>query len=299
MLSTPMYYFIYGILFVLSLLPWRILYILSDFIYVLGYYIIRYRKKTVIENIKYAFPTKTSAEQKAIAKIFYKNFIDVFFEIIKLISIPKTELQRRAVMNTSLLEELHASGKSVQILTAHFFNWEFLNLAVSSSAPYRCIAVYRHINQKAFNRLIFKLRSKFGTELMPTSIFKAQIQALSNTQILMGIIADQRPVNPMKAHWSLFFGRMAPFVKGPEELAKSMDTAVVLANIYKVKRGFYQIELRLLTDKPRETEQGFITKSLIRFTESCVEQRPDNYLWSHRRWKHTYNAEEHQHLVLK
>lgn len=293
-----MYYLIFSLFYLLSLLPWWLMYLLSDGIYLLIYYVIGYRKKVVFDNIAVAFPEKSLAERTAIAKAFYRNFVDTFIETIKLVSISEKEFRKRLQINREVLDQVYATGKSIQVHSAHFFNWEFLNLGIAANSPYRWLGVFTPISNKAFNRIMWDLRSKFGTILIPATEFRTQFHQYAREQYSLGLVADQSPGSPMNAYWTKFFGRMTAFVKGPEKGAKNMDTAIVMADIYKVKRGYYRIDLSLLTMEPRATADGYITKALINFTEECIRKRPDNYLWSHRRWKFPFDAEKYKHLVI-
>ena len=293
-----MYYIIYPIFYFLSLLPWRVMYFIGDGIYVLVYYLIGYRKEVVFKNIGIAFPEKTAAERKRIAKDFYHHFIDTFIETIKLISISKEAFNKRLKMDRTILDELYASGQNVQIHSSHFFNWEFLNLGVCVNMHYPWLGIFTPISNKAFSKIIWDMRSKFGTILIPSTEFKSKFHLYAKERYALGLVADQNPGHPENAYWVNFFGRLTPFVKGPEKGAKTMNTAVVMVEIYKIKRGYYQIDSTLLTTKPQETPEGFITKSLINLTEECIRKNPSNYLWSHKRWKFNYE-EKYKHLVIE
>jgi len=287
-----MYYLVYGFFFLLSLIPWRVMYIISDGLYLLVYYVFDYRKEVVMKNLSIAFPEKTVAERVLIAKGFYKNFIDTFIETIKLVSISSKEFDKRFVINAEVLNDLLPTGQSVQVHSGHFFNWEFLNLGVAKNSKYPLLGIFTALSNKTFNRLITKIRSKYGTILISTADFRTRFHLYTEKPYVLGLVADQNPVDPTNAYWVKFFGRMTPFVKGPEKGAKNMNTAVIMADFYKVKRGYYKTDLTLLTTTPKDMPNGFITQSLVRFIEECIKKRPHNYLWSHRRWKFEYDAEK-------
>lgn len=290
--------FVYGIFYLLSLLPWRVLYFFGDCIYALVYYVIGYRKDVVMKNLTIAFPEKTEKEKKRIAKDFYHKFIDTFMETIKLLSITKEQFSKRITTNISELDKLFATGQSVIFVSGHFFNWEFANLTASGFSKYPFIGIYKKLSNKAFNDLILKLRSKFGTILISTDDFRREYLNYSKTQHSIGLIADQNPTNPAYGSWYPFFGKMAPFLRGPEKTAKSLDAAIALVNFYQAKRGHYNLYFTLYTTKPRETAEGEITKTLVHFVEDCIRQNPSNYLWSHRRWKHEFSEEKYGHLKI-
>jgi KDO2-lipid IV(A) lauroyltransferase len=289
---------VYGFFYLLSLLPWKVLYFISDGIYALVYYVIGYRRDIVMNNLSIAFPDKTEKERLQIAKGFYHNFIDTFIETIKLLSVSKKQFSKRVTTNVELLNELYPSGQSVIITAGHFFNWEFANLSMSAFCDYPFVGVYMPLSNKTFNRMIVHLRKKFGTLLVAATNFKAEYAPYLKMQHAIGLVADQNPGNPTNGYWYPFFGKLAPFVKGPERSAKGLNAAIVMVNFYKKKRGYYNIHCTLLTTTPKDYKAGEITKQLVHFVEDCVRQNPSNYLWSHRRWKHQFNEERHGHLVI-
>lgn len=293
-----MYYIIFPILYLLSLLPWRILYIISNGIYLLLYYVIGYRKEVVMNNLKIAFPEKSETAIKQIAKQFYKNFTDTFIETLKLISITENEFKKRCSINAEVINDLRKTNQSIQIHTGHFFNWEYLNLGCASNLNYKFIGIYKDIASKTFERIMFNMRKKFGTVLISVQDFKTRFHNYNKEPYSIGLVADQNPGNLNKAYWLPFFGKMAPFYAGPEKGAIYMNTAVVMLSIHKIKRGYYHLNLELLTTTPKDLPKGYITKKLIEFIENEVKKEPANYLWSHRRWKHEFDAEKYGHLVL-
>ncbi len=293
-----MYYIIYGLLYALSLLPWRLLYILSDGIYLLVYYVIRYRRDVVMENLKIAFPEKTEAERTSIMKGFYKNFIDNFIETIKLFSITGEELNKRFTGNFEIVNDLYATGKKLQLHTAHFFNWEFALLGYANNIKYPLLTVYMPISNKILDRIFLNMRKRFGGHLIAATEFAKKFAGYSKQQYCLALVADQNPGTPENAYWTPFFGKMAPIVKGPERGAKVAGTAILMCNYYKVKRGYYRTDMVLLTTEPRSLPEGEITKKMIAFLEDTIRKYPSNYLWSHRRWKWEFDAEKYKKLVI-
>lgn len=272
---------------------------LSDFIYFLIYYCFGYRKEVVMKNLNIAFPDKTDKEKIRIAKNFYHLFVDTFIETIKLISISKKEFLRRCEFDPTLIQELSSKQQSIQLHSGHFFNYEFMNLAMGMHCKNNFLGVYAPISNKAFDKIIKDMRSKFGSILIPNSEFKNNFQQYAQQPYTIGLIADQNPSNPNKAIWTNFLGKKTAFVRGPEVGSKGNNTAVVMVYIFPKKRGYYKIETSLLTITPKETEQGFVTKSLIQFIEQKIYEHPSNYLWSHRRWKHEFDEEKYGKLFIK
>ncbi len=291
-----MYHLVYVLLYLLSLLPLRLLYLLSDLIFLIMYHVARYRRAVVASNLLIAFPNKTIAERNKIEKRFYALFADSFIETIKLISITKAELERRITGNFQLINDLYPSYPKVQIHSGHFFNWEFMNLACGSRLEHPFLGIYMPLSNNIMDRIMKKMRSRFGTILIAAPEFRTSFHQYSQKEYAIGLIADQSTANYNSARWHRFFGKPAPFVTGPEKGALRNNTAVVMVKFYRKKRGYYHADFSLLTAQPRETSDGFITKALITFIEQAVKEHPENYLWTHRRWKHEFNAEVHQLL---
>lgn len=294
-----MYYIVYPLLYALSLLPWAIIYLISDCFYVLAYYIIGYRKKVVRGNLLIAFPEKTAAQRLRIEKDFYHQLIDSFIEMIKLISIRKKELNKRFTCNYAEVEKVSNTKQSIQFHGGHFFNWEFVNLAFSANISIPCIGVYMPISNKAINKIFYNYRAKFGTILIPAPKFKYEFPKYASNQYGLALAADQSAANPLNGYWLNFFNTLTPFVTGPEKGAKLNNTAIFFTTYYKVKRGFYACEFTLYTTQPNSLPQGKITKDYRDFVEQQIRLRPTNFLWSHKRWKHTYSQEKYGHLNIE
>jgi KDO2-lipid IV(A) lauroyltransferase len=293
-----MYYLLYVFFYVLSLLPWRVIYFISDIAYCIIYYIIRYRREIVLNNLTIAFPEKTEKEKEVIAKEFYHNFVDNFIEVIKMFSISKKELNRHFTGNFELLNETCASGKSVQVHLGHFFNWEFANIFFASNAIYPFLVVYMPIENKAINKIFYKIRTRFGTHLIAATQYRKDFAPFAKNRYALILVGDQNPANPNNSYWVDFFGRKVPVVKGPERGAIMNDNAILMAKLTKVKRGFYKAHLELLTTEPTALPEGAITKKMITFFEDSIREQPSNYLWSHRRWKWKFDPEKHGKLVI-
>ncbi len=294
-----MYYIIYPLLYLISLLPWFILYGISDGIYGLIYYVFGYRKEVVMKNLLIAFPDKTEKERTRIAKDFYHNLIDTFIETIKLLSVGKKEFDKRYTSNIEIVNALYDSSVNVQLQAGHFFNWEYINWGVARDSKIPFVAVYMPVSNKAFDKIIYNLRSRYGTILVTALNFKNKFDEYVTGRYALGLAADQNPGSPLNAHWVNFFGRITPFVTGPEKGAKLNNIPVFFGHFYKVKRGYYHIQLELLTDKPREFPDGQLTQLFASRVEAAIKLKPSNYLWSHRRWKWEFEEEKYGHLLVK
>ena len=285
-LQLLMYYLFYGLLWLVSLLPMRVLYLLSDVCYGIIYYIIGYRRKIVMDNLRYAFPEKSEEERIRIAKKFYHNFIDSFVEVIKLVSAKESWLQKRFTVDASALEEVYATGKSCQIHLGHTFNWEWGQIVLSALTKYKILVVYMPIGNKVFEKLFYRLRTRSGNAFLPAPQVKEAIVPYLSSQYLLGLVADQCPGNMQTSYWIDFLGRPAPFASGPEKGARAGHLPVVFAAIDKPRRGHYHATVKLACMDASELPEGELTREYVRYLESVIRQRPDMWLWSHRRWKH-------------
>jgi len=294
-----MYYIIYPLFYLLSLLPWWLMYLIADGLYVIVYYFLGYRKKVVFHNLEISFPEKSAKERERIAKDFYHNFIDTIVETIKMISISNRTLNKRMGANIEVLNALYDSGKNVQLMAGHFFNWEYLNRWLPLHSKFPFVGVYQPMSNKTMDRILYNMRAINGTILIPTKHFKNQFHHYVRDRYALGLAADQNPPSDLKAHWVPFFNRLTPFIPGPEKGAKMNDTHVVFCHFYKVKRGHYQIHFELITEEPRSFKNGELTRLFAQKVEAAIRLKPANYLWSHRRWKFTYDAQKHAHLVVE
>ncbi|MEI6950574.1 lysophospholipid acyltransferase family protein [Paraflavisolibacter sp. H34] len=286
-----MYYLLFGFLYLLSLLPLRVLYLLSDFAYFIIYHVAGYRKKVVLQNLAIAFPEKGEAERLRIAKKFYRNFTDNFIETIKFISASERFFKKRFTGNLEVLQPLYEQGRSCQVHLAHNFNWELANLAVPLWTPYRFLTVYMPIGSKAVDRLFRYIRSRTGSVLLPATGMRQAFLPYRGQQYLMALVADQNAGNVRNAYWFNFFGRPAPFVKGPEKGARANNAAVVFAYITRKKRGYYEANLRVEETEPAQVPDGELTGRYVRYLEEVIRANPEMWLWSHRRWKHEWKPE--------
>jgi KDO2-lipid IV(A) lauroyltransferase len=286
-----MYYILYAFLYLVSLLPMRILYLLSDAIYGLVYYVLKYRREVVMSNLLLAFPDLSEAERVRIAKKFYHNFIDSFVEVIKLVSASDAFLQKRFTADTGELGELYKTGKSCHLHLGHTFNWEWGHLVLTALTKYQIIVVYMPITNTIFEKLFYRLRTRNGNKFIPATDIRSAMAPYLSTQYLLGLVADQNPSNPASSYWLNFFGRPTPFATGPEKGARTGGLPVVFASIEKPKRGYYHARLTLNTQDAAQLPEGELTRQYVRYLEGVIRRNPDMWLWSHRRWKHAWKEE--------
>ena len=291
-----MYYVVYGLLWLVSLLPLRFLYLISDFIYGILFYLVGYRRKVVMDNLAIVFPTMSEKQRTTIAKKFYRNLVDTFIETIKMITVSPAFLEKRVSFNFDEVNRYYKTGRSVQVHIGHNFNWEWANAVFAKNTPYKFLGVYMPITNKIFNRLFYDLRSRNGTLLISARNMREEFIPYRNTQYVLGLAADQNPGHPGNAWWFNFFGKPTPFVKGPAKGAVLNNTIVVFAYIHKPKRGFYSVELEMAHENPEQLTEAQLTGMFVRYLEQVILKYPEMWLWSHRRWKHQWQP-EHGEIV--
>lgn len=278
---------VYPIIWLISILPHRVFYTVSDVSFVLIYHIIGYRKKVVRENLNLVFPEKTPEEITFIQKEFYKHLCDLFLEMVKTLNLSEKQIrQKYRITNVAVVQEIE-KHKSILVPCAHYGNWEWnpsLNLYVESVG----YAVYQTINNKYFDRLFIKLRSRWGTKLIrqKETVKTVMLNERNGTKGVYGIISDQSPQAFKAQYWDDFMGVKVPIFNGVELMARKMDLAVVFMKVSKVKRGYYEAEFIPITTSGKETKVNEITKKFIALTEAQIRERPELYLWTHKRWKH-------------
>ena len=289
-----MYYILYGFLYLQSLLPLRILYVLADGLSFLIFQVFGYRRKVIHENLKIAFPEKSEEERKRIATQFCHQFIDNFIETTKLLSCSEAFLKKRFTGNWEVFDDTFAKGQSVQIHLGHNFNWEWGNAAISAAIPHQVAVVYMPIKNAAMDKLFLKMRNRMGSAMIPATpveAFRTSMKQLRQHTYAMIFAADQSPGDPSKAYWLNFFNRPTGFVTGPEKGARLGKLPVFFTVISRKRRGYYHAHNQLATSDPRSLKEGELTVMFVRFLEDVVRQYPSNWLWSHRRWKREWKEE--------
>lgn len=287
-----MYYLVYGLLYTLSLLPFRALYILSDLLYLIVYYIVGYRKNVVYSNLAIAFPEKSEQERKEIARKFYQYFIDSFIETLKFLSISKKEMRKRTSGTYDIINELLKEGRTINLLCGHQFNWEYANLLYSSVLQVPFVTVYLPVKSGIFNKLMYKIRTRFNAILVSPADFGSRMHTVFKNQHALVLAADQSPATPASGYWLNFFNRPTVFLIGPEKSAIRKRSAVVFVGFRRIKRGYYHFQSVLLTDDASKIDgRGKITALYRTALENALRDDPANYLWSHRRFKFEWKPE--------
>jgi KDO2-lipid IV(A) lauroyltransferase len=282
------YILLYPILFLISILPFRLLYLFSDVVYFLVYRVIGYRKKAVRENLALALPHLTDKERLEIEKKSYKHLCDMFLEMIKTMSISVKEIEKRFVIkNLPEILELEKKGKSIALMCAHYASYEWV-ISMNSRVNFEGFAIYKKINNPHFDRLVKKIRSRFKAYLITTKETRAVIEnnAQNGVSAIYGFASDQSPQVKPNSYWSKFMGIEVPVYVGAETLSKKYDMNVMFLKVTKVKRGYYEADLELLSDDVTNVPNYEITDTFMKKVEQQILEAPEFYLWTHKRWKH-------------
>ena len=276
--------------FITSRFPFPVLYFCADLLKFFLQYVIRYRRKVVLNNLANSFPGKSSAEINKIVSAFYRNLAEVIMEVIKLETISKESLLNRfSFKGMDILEEAFKKEKSVIIAIGHYGNWEWMGTALGLVLPVKGYAIIKPLSEKRFHDYLESLRHRLNPD--STIDFHHTYRNLvrnSKSMVTFNVFAaDQTPTRSDINHWSPFLNQETAFFTGIEKLSKSLDFTVVFMEIYRTGRGKYVGEITLITDDPKSTADFEITDNYIHLLENSIVKRPDNWLWSHRRWKFT------------
>ena len=286
------YILLYPFLWLISILPFRILYIISDVIYILIYHILGYRKKVVNSNLHLAFPDKTDDEIKTIRKKFYHHLCDMLLESIKSITISEAEMKKRYVFkNVEAVHKLEKENKSIVLFMGHYASWEWVFI-LQKHVNHIGYAVYKQLSNKYFDALVKRIRAKYNSYLITTKeTFPTLIQAKQDNQLtLNGFVFDQSPKLDKAIHWQNFMGKKVPVHVGAEILAKRLDMATLFLKVKKIKRGYYEATIMDIIKDPKSIEDFKITDTYLKHVEEEILEAPEFYLWTHKRWKHANNA---------
>lgn len=282
---------VFCIWYLMSLLPLRVLYVLSDGLFYLIYYIVKYRRPLVRKHLADCFPEKSETERIQIEKDYYSWFCDYIVETIKLFSMTKKQIKKR--MKFVGAEKVMAScrkGQSCAVYLGHYCNWEWItSLQLWVDESIACGEIYHPLENKAFDKLFLYLRNRLGTLCIPMaeSIRKIMKMRQEGKQTVIGFIADQVPLWENIHYWTDFLHHDTPVFTGTERIARKANFAVYYMDVQRLKRGYYQAEFKLITETPKELKEFEITERYIRELEKTIRRQPPFYLWTHNRWKRT------------
>ena len=267
------------------LIPFRLLYLISDFISLFLLKIVGYRKKVVYDNLTKAFPEKTKNEINKIAIKTYRNFIDITLESFKMFTISDKEIFKRyRVINSELVDEFYEENKSVICVTGHYANWEW-GASLPTHIKHKSRIIYKPITNKYLARYINKNRSRFGIELIALEETNNAFKKTSKPYFVI-MIADQSPSRLTNSIWVNFLNRDTPCIHGPEAYSKNLNLPIIYLDIQRIKRGYYTAEYSKLINNPNEHKNGEITTIYMNKLEEIIKLKPEDWLWTHKRWKH-------------
>lgn len=282
----------YPFLMGLSLLPFRLFYLFSDFVYLLVYRIIKYRTKLVRKNLALAFPEKTVEERKAIERKFYRHMCDVFLEMIKTITISEKEMKKRFVFeNIELIHEIEKKGQSSILTCGHYSSWEGM-LSIGYHLNEKAYGVYNKLSNPYFEKFIKKSRERHHAYLLSRyeTVESIKRDQKEGRVALYGFANDQSPKLRAKSYWRTFMGVKVPVFTGAERIAKEHNLPVTFAAITRVKRGHYKATISLLSSNPKSLKENALTDLFTTKLEEQIRQDPTQYLWTHNRFKYKDKA---------
>jgi KDO2-lipid IV(A) lauroyltransferase len=271
----------------LSRLPLGLLYGLADFLYVLLFYIVRYRRQVVVNNLRLSFPEKTPADIQRITKGFYRNLTDLIVETIKMPSFSASELRQRVLFtNAELVQDRLKAGQAVIGMASHSSNWEWIpSASVLNGMP--TDSIYKTLNSPFFEQLMRTVRSSFGAVPVPMNTLPRRMVAQKDTPRIIALVADQVPDVPEQAYWTDFLHQDTPFYPGTERLARSRQLPVFYTQLRRIRRGYYEVTFTLIGEPPYTAlPPGAILENYRDLLEETIRNYPSDWLWSHKRWKH-------------
>ena len=282
------YLLAYPVLWIISILPFRLLYLFSDVVYFIVYYVIGYRKKTVRENLALVLPHLSREERLSVEKKSFRHMCDMFLEMIKTMNISEAEMARRfKFTNLEDYLNLEKKQKSIAVMCAHYASYEWV-ISMNSKISYEGFAIYKKIANPYFDKLIRNIRSKFRAKLITTkeTIPLIKQNTINNVLGVYGFASDQSPKISSVFHWTHFMGIEVPVHTGAEMLAKKYDMNVLFLKVKKLKRGYYEASFEVIFEDVDKIPNYEITDQFLKLVEKQIHEAPEFYLWTHKRWKH-------------
>jgi KDO2-lipid IV(A) lauroyltransferase len=279
-------FFFYLLVWFIGILPYRLMYAFSWLIYVFLFHVFSYRKKVVLDNFHLVFPKKDKKELAQLLKPVYMNLSDIIVEGFRSFTMSRKQILRRhKILNPEIVKPYYEAGKSIIAVTGHYGNWEWGSLSANLQIDYKTFAIYKPLSNPYLNKFLLKSRARFGTTLAPITETTKTFEENRQIPAIYMLAADQSPSNVSRAYWINFLGIDTAFLHGPEKHARNNNYPIMYVDIQRVKRGFYEIELSLLADNPQDLQEGEITRRYAAKLESVILNKPQNWLWSHKRWK--------------
>lgn len=278
-------------IYLCSLLPFWLLYVLSDILYLALYYIVGYRREVVSTNLKKSFPDKSQDELVKVEKKFYRFLADLIVENIKMTSMSVNESKKRLkLLNKDVVLNYLDKKQPVILVTGHYANWEWGIHALSLMSSYPSLIVYKPLTNKVFEKVYNKIRGRFGAIMVPMKQTLRRILEFQNQSHTSVFLADQTPLRSESKHFISFLNQPTLMYLGIEKIAKKLNYPIIYCHIDRIKRGYYTCEFTNLVDKPGECPDNQITDIHSVFLEKIIQKKPELWLWSHKRWKHKPHA---------
>jgi Kdo2-lipid IVA lauroyltransferase/acyltransferase len=270
----------------LSRLPWAVLYAFAAFVYFLAYYVARHRSHVIREQLQKVYPDASAAQREAIHKQFLRNFCDVMIEILKSVTMSEAEMcARMRVTNTELARQYLDAGQSIMFVTSHLCNWEWLLHGVALQLGYPLDAAYKPLHDEWAERLMLKVRSRFGARLVPAKELLADFIRRRGVTRAVAMNADQAPMSTDQRYWTQFLGQDTAFYIGAEQIARAMRLPMIYVSVQRTRRSFYEVVLQPLWDGRTVIEPNQVIERYARACELDVYRSPADWLWSYRRWR--------------
>lgn len=280
------YYLFLGFIGFIKIVPFWLLYLIADGIYFLMYYIISYRKSVIDKNLTKCFPEKSNKEKQLIRKKFYRNLSDLLIESFKGYSMSQEQMLKRfKAYNEHVADKYFEQGKDVIVLAGHFANWEWGAAATAKSFKHQPAVLYKAISNPYIDQFIREKRARFGVDLVPITQTARYFIKKKEKPVSYYMVADQYPTNKEKQKFANFFGTKTAFLHGPENYAKQLNIPVIYIEMKRVKRGYYSMELYDVTNNPRELADNELTQLYASLMEKSIKGQPEDWMWSHKRWK--------------
>ncbi|MEM9824261.1 MAG: lysophospholipid acyltransferase family protein [Bacteroidota bacterium] len=272
----------------LSLLPLRVLYLLSDLIYPFLYYIVAYRKKVVLQNLTRAFPDRSAVEIQQLSRDFYRYLCDLLVESIRIFSISEREVHQRCrILNPEIFEPFVREKRSIVIAASHYGNWELAGLAVQRQIPHQVAGLFTPLSNAFWQKKLEASRTRFGLKVVAANKMKELLELATKMPIATVFINDQSPRSHKKRqYWTQFLNQETGVLLGAEKFARTYDYPILYSYNRRIKRGHYELEFVLIDDQPARTTEFDITERHLRLLEGQIKRAPRYWLWTHRRWKH-------------
>lgn len=285
-MNAVIYYLTLPLIYLLSILPFWALYIIADGFYLLIYKLLGYRKKIVLQNLRNSFPEKSEEEIRKIAKRFYHYFCDLILETIKTLTISAKSARKHVLLDDiKIIEKYYQKKQSIILVLGHWGNWELAGAGFSQVGLHENYIIYHPLSNTYFDKLIYKMRTRLGNKLYAMNDTLKGMIRNRHKLTATAFIADQTP-SPKGAYWTTFLNQDTPVFIGTEKIAKKLNFPVVYVSIERLKRGKYSLKFELLSDSPKDTNEGEITELHTKRLEQDIRKIPETWLWSHRRWKH-------------